>query len=294
MSVWLALVFVLVATVAAAVVVAAFGLHRARRSDHRGLRRVRQVMTVARVVAVVLAVRVVLDVVEVGSFGQGLALAPGVAATVWVVAGVVAEAVSATMLRDGGANLEVRTVGRYLPQWGTALLAVAVLALAVTGVLTSALADASGRGLTYSCGPGCTGTRTPWPGPFYLLPIGVVLALLLVLTALRIVLAVRRPRGALGHAETLEDDRLRRGGAASALAVAAVAVTLTATGLLLFGMLPSALDPHTPGAVTVAVATVVLAMVLSGVAAVALLRVALGAAPAERADRARSSLVAGA
>ncbi len=281
MSVWTAFAFVLVAAVALVVVIAVVGLRSTSGSDHHGIRRVRRVVTMARVLAAVLAVRVILDVDEVGRYGQGLALAPVVAATVWVIAGVAAELVSASVLRDGGANLEVRTLRRYLPTWGAGLLAGALLALLATGVLTSLLADASGRGLTYSCGPGCTSTRTPWPGPFYLLPVGVAFAVLLVLTAASLHLTVARPRGALGESVAAEDDRLRRGGVAVTLTVLALATAATAAGLMLFSILPVALGPDGPAWVRLALATVVVALLLAAAATGALLRSVLRvAAPA--------------
>lgn len=277
MSVWTAFVFVLVATVAVVVVIGVTGLHHRRRTDHHGIRRVQRMISLARVLAAVLAVRVVLDVDDVGRYGQGLALAPVVAATVWVVAGVAAEVVSASMLRDGGANLEVRTLRRYLPTWGAGLLAGALLALLATGVLTSVLADATGRGLTYACGPDCTSTSTPWPGSFYLLPVGVAFALLLLLTAVSLRLTVARPRGALGEDATAEDDRLRRSGVAVTLAVVAMATAVTAAGLMLIGILPVAVARDSPAGARVALAAVVLALLLAGGAAVALLRAALAA-----------------
>ena len=284
MSVWTAFAFVLVAAVALVVVIAVVGLRRTSSSDHHGIRRVHRVLTMARVLAAVLAVRVVLDVDEVGRYGQGLALAPVVAATVWLVAGVVAELVSSSILRDGGANLEVRTLRRYLPTGGAGLLAGALLALLATAVLTSLLADASGRGLTYSCGSGCTGTRTPWPGPFYLLPVGVGFAVLLVLTAASLHLTVARPRGALGESAAAEDDRLRRRGVAVTLLVVALATAVTAAGLMLFSILPVALIPDGPAVVRVALGTVVLALLLAAAATVVLLRAALLATAPARPD----------
>ncbi|WP_159620124.1 hypothetical protein [Ruania rhizosphaerae] len=268
--VWLFLAFVLIAAVALVVVLAVFSRGTAPRSGHDGVRRVRQVITLARVVAVVLAVRVVMDVSAVGAHGQGLALTPFVAAIVWVIGGIAAEMVTRSALRDGGAVLEVRSLGRYLPRRGAVLLVFGIALLVAAAVITTLAADPDGRSLSYTCGPNCHGTRSPWAGAFYTAPLAVAFVVLLVLVAVNVRLVVSRPRGRLDAPDQAADDATRTSAVAATLLVVALAVAATAAGLVMFSLLSPTFAPDTPASVRVAMATTVASLVIAVVSATAL------------------------
>ncbi|UFU02345.1 hypothetical protein LQF12_12665 [Ruania suaedae] len=279
-AIWAFLAFVLVAAASLIVVVVVFSRGTSPRSGHDGVRRVRQVITLARVAAAVLAVRMVVDVSALGVHGQGLALAPAVVAIVWVIGGLAAEMVTRSALRDGGAGLEVRDVRRYLPRRGAQLLGLGLGLLVAATVITTLAAGPDGRSLSYSCGPGCSGTRTPWPGTFYTTPLAVAFVILLILVVVNIRLVVSRPRGALEAPDQAADDATRASAVAATLVVVSLAVAATAAGLMMFGLLPAALAADEPWTSRAALAAMLAAGALAAAAAVSLLVTALSPRPA--------------
>lgn len=172
---------------------------------------------------------------SVTDLGRGVLLAPAVFGLVVLVAAAVGETVVRPPTPSGArrASLRPRRVLDYLPRRLTQLVAAMGAALAATLVVTVATAspDDMGRaGRALSCVAGNVGQgRSPYPGSFYALPLAVVLALVVGVSALSARQAVLRPRGL---AETERgDDELRRQSVTVVVAATGVALGATLTGI---------------------------------------------------------------
>ncbi len=88
----------------------------------------------------------------------------------------------------------------------------------------------AGRSLATTCGPGCTGSRGPWPGSFYTVPLAVGLLLVLVLAVVAARAVVRRPRNGADPDVVRLDDVARRRALETVVAAVGVAVGATLAG----------------------------------------------------------------
>jgi len=163
------------------------------------------------------------------SLGRGLMLAPTVFG-LCVIGGVVVGEL-ATIPRSPGvrtAPLETRRAGDYLPRrlgGAVTAMAAALGALLVTTTLMGSADDMgrAGRTLALQCSAG-RGSRSPWPGLFYGVPLGIAVAagLLGAVLALRVV--VLRPRSGSAADTVALDDVLRRRSAEAVTAATGVMV----------------------------------------------------------------------
>lgn len=190
--------------------------------------------------AIVLAVVTAVVVASVDDLGRGLLVAPLVFALVHAVGvGLTQLLLARWRGRAGGvreASLETRSAGTYSSGRRVALAATGVVALAGLSAFGWILGQPDdmgrpGRSLRYS-GPGYTGASGPWPGSFYVVPVLILAAVLVVVTlvALRLVADRPRPR-AVDDATLAVDDVLRSTAAGRLLAGLAVGTLGSASGI---------------------------------------------------------------
>ncbi|QKE82999.1 hypothetical protein [Arthrobacter sp. NEB 688] len=172
---------------------------------------------------------------RVDALGRLTALAPAAVGAGVLLGTVVGELTSRPSVGvRRSAVVETRTVRSVLPRGRALLLAASGLALG--GVLGAGAAWGSpddlgraGRSLSERCtvlvdgvATEMAGSRGPWPGSFYAVPLAAAFALLAVLTALALRAVVRRPRPD-PHGLGL-DSMLRRWSAGTVLTAALFAV----------------------------------------------------------------------
>ncbi|MFJ8577199.1 hypothetical protein [Micromonospora sp. NPDC093277] len=171
--------------------------------------------------------------------GRGLLLAAplfGLCVLAAVVAGE-----SRVVTRSAGttrqAALETRQVRHYLPRRPFRAVLAAAAALAVLLIATTAGGSAdnlgrAGRALAYHCG-GFTGTRGPWAGSFYSLPLALVVGIGGLIAALAMHRLVGRPRPQAPAGDLVRDDAERRRSATTVTGACGLLVTIPLIGVSL-------------------------------------------------------------
>lgn len=168
-----------------------------------------------------LAVVAVAVIAGADDLGRGLLLAPLVFGLVLSAATGVGELVSARTAGAGPGGhrevtLEVRTVNGLVPLGRRVVAVLGVVALVLVTLLAALVSAPDdqgrlGRAIPYTGAGGATeGLRGPWPGWFYVVPIWVLLAVLLVSAVWALRLVVDRPRSGPGARERYLDDLIRR------------------------------------------------------------------------------------
>lgn len=171
---------------------------------------------------------------QVGTLGRGLMLAGPLLALCVLLGVVLGELrVTAPPAAERRAVLEVRRVRDYVPRrLGTVVAASATLLSAVL-VTTTAMGSTDdlgreGRWLARQCSDALSEARGPWPGSFYSLPLAVVVGLGLIIAAVAMRQAVRRPRQG---SDLAADDALRRRAAETVTAAAGLLVAVPFAGV---------------------------------------------------------------
>jgi hypothetical protein len=132
------------------------------------------------------------------------------------------------------AAVETRSVGDYLPRRLAVSVAVAgvvelVLLLWTTSVASADDLGRAGRSLSRTCGD-LTTIKSPWPGSFYSVPLGIAVALGLLVAAVGIRRVVGRPRPVDGSGELIADDHARRLSATAITGACGVLITVPLLG----------------------------------------------------------------
>ena len=204
-----------------------------------GLARLRAAALWSRWTALGVGVLLVVLASHLGGLGRGLMLAPAAFGGAQVLGVLVADLVARGAARTPGiAALEVRRVRDFVPRGPLRLVAVTAVALVALLSWTVALGDPddlgrAGRALAYSCGAGCAGLRSPWPGSYYAVPLLAALAVVVLLAALALAATVRRPRNGADERIRRVDETVRRRAAESVLAGVGVAVAGSLCGVAL-------------------------------------------------------------
>lgn len=174
-----------------------------------------------------------------GALGRGFLLAAPVFG-LCVLAGVVAGELSVRPAagRTRAAVLEVRRVRDYLPRRFTGAVLGATAALAALIAVTSAVAapddlGRAGRSLQLACGPGLMQASGPWPGSFYTVPLGVVVAAGLVLAGGALRAVIGRARTGTDPDAVAADDVLRWRAACTITGACGILVAVPLAGLCL-------------------------------------------------------------
>lgn len=266
----LVVVLVLVLVVAlAAVSAVVFGRRRARslvfdEDRYPGLARLRAATLASRWVGLVLGALVVVAAFPLGLMGRFALAGPPVAGGVAVLAVLIGQrAVHGAAQSPGTAGIERRRPLDYLSRGQTAGVAVALAALVVAAGWTTAIAGPDslgtpGRAITaawteYQYFDGAshdipmTETRSPFPGSFYTVPLGVGVLVLIGLTAVALVTIARRPRSGADPELVRVDDALRRIAAEGVLAAAGLGLGLGLFGLATLGYLQLGQLAQVPG-----------------------------------------------
>lgn len=217
-------------------------------SVYPGLRSLRRATIGWRVIGLVAGAVVAVGAVSFGHLRPYAFAAPLLAATAVVAAIVVGQrsVYKAARVR-GSAGIEHRHLRDYLPAALTRWVA-CLLALLLTAVLFSTLAaspDDMGRAgravaASWTQGDGAAegvfgSLRSPYPGSFYTLWVGIALVLLLVAAGIGLVMTARRPRNGADPELVRVDDALRRITAEGIVAGLGVGVGGAAFAVLLVG-----------------------------------------------------------
>ncbi len=174
-----------------------------------------------------------------GPLGRGPLLA-GPVFGLCVLAGVAAGEISVRPAADRTrmAAVEVRRVRDYLPRGLAAAVTAAAAVLAALVAVTTVTAGPddlgrAGRVLLLSCQAGLQQTYGPWPGSFYSVPLGAVVAAGLIAGggALRVV--IRRARTGADAVAVAADDALRRRAARTITGACGILVALPLAGVCL-------------------------------------------------------------
>ena len=134
------------------------------------------------------------------------------------------------------ADLEPRRVMSYVPRRlayvvGATTGGFVLLLLATTAAGSPDDLGRRGRWLTRTCDAISTQSHGPWPGSFYSIPIGLVVAVGLAAAAVTLRQVVRRPRPG---GDRVADDLARGATAEAVVAACGLLVALPLTGLALF------------------------------------------------------------
>ncbi len=174
-----------------------------------------------------------------GALGRGPLLA-GPVFGLCVLAGVAAGEISVRPAggRTRTAAVEVRRVRDYLPRGLASAVTAAAAVLAALVAVTTVTAGPddlgrAGRVLLLSCQAGLQQTYGPWPGSFYSVPLGAVVAAGLIAGggALRVV--IRRARTGADAVAVAADDALRRRAARTITGACGILVALPLAGVCL-------------------------------------------------------------
>ena len=213
---------------------------------HPGLARLRRSTLLVRLVAMVVGAVAAVVTASTGGLGRGFALAPAVFAAVQILGVLAVDLLARDDARSPGtAGLEVRRVRDFSAPGLVRLAAAAGVGLALFLAWAGAVAGPddlgrAGRALTYSCVQGCDhGTLSPWPGPYYSVPMAVALLAVVLLAGLAVRVTVRRPRNGASPEIVAVDNVVRRRSVESVLAAVGVAISgsLAGTALLAGGRL---------------------------------------------------------
>ncbi|GGC65145.1 hypothetical protein IEU95_04865 [Hoyosella rhizosphaerae] len=210
-----------------------------------------------------------------GTLGRGYALAAPIFALTFL-GGVIASEISKPPERTAvrRASLTTRTTRQYVPVPLTAAVVVGTVVLGALMVLgaTAGVADdlgRSGRSFAFQCGEFVSGANGPWPGGFYVGPLALILATVLVLTAIGLwALTWRTPVD--NDLASDSGERLRSASRVIAAAGLAISIPLAGISAIMASALsnvPSEYDGTacTPGWPAV-VAPILLIAALGGVA----------------------------
>ncbi|WP_328326197.1 hypothetical protein OHA70_37480 [Kribbella sp. NBC_00382] len=132
------------------------------------------------------------------------------------------------------AAVETRSAANYLPRRLAASVAVAgivelALLLWTTSVASADSLGRAGRALSRTCGD-MTATKSPWPGSFYSVPLGIAVVLGLLSAAVGIRRVVGRPRPVDAAGELVADDHARRLSATAITGACGVLITVPLLG----------------------------------------------------------------
>jgi len=176
-------------------------------------------------------------VVQTGSLGIGLLLAPPVAA-LGLLLGILAAELSVRPPAGPRrtASLGTRRGGDYLPRRLTTVVATTGAALAAVTATTTALASPddmgrAGRWLSAACSPVSSASRGPFPGSYYTVP-------LLVVVAVGVLLALVVLRATVARPPLQRDDAADDGALAADLELRAQAARAVVAGLGVLFALP--------------------------------------------------------
>lgn len=173
------------------------------------------------------------------SLGLGLLLAPTVFG-LCVLAGVIGGELAAIPRRQGvrTAALETRTVADYLPRRLTGLVTASTVGLGALLVTTTLMGSAddmgrAGRSLFRRCSPTTGESSGPWPGLFYSVPLGIAVAVGLLVAAVALRTVVLRPRSGSAPDLVAADNALRRRSAEAVVAATGVMVAASVSAVSL-------------------------------------------------------------
>lgn len=190
---------------------------------------------------------------SVGSHGLGLMLAPTVFG-LCVIGGVVAGELATTPRHEGvrTAALETRTIANYLPRRLGGLIVASTIFLGALLVTTTLMGSADEQGrtgtmLSRACNADVSasvtaqsisglpnyGSKGPWPGLFYSLPLAIAVAVGLLGAAVALRTVVLRPRRGSAPELIVADDVLRRRSAEAVVAATGVMVAPSLSGVAL-------------------------------------------------------------
>lgn len=173
-----------------------------------------------------------------GSLGRGLVVAPALAGAVATVVMAVGE-MSAP--REGAversASLARRNPSDFVSRAAATTMLVtlgALVGLLVLAGLTASADDMGrdGRAVEWATALGGEG-RSPWPGAYYGVPLGVSLLVLCVGLLVGLRAAAARPQLNADHAEAVSDNALRHRSARSLQCIALLALGLSLAGVAL-------------------------------------------------------------
>ena len=236
------LLLLLLLVVAAAVAVRALLVQDSlveRAAEERAVRAVRWLSLVAGVVVAYAVGGGALDALPLLDRGLGAeaVVVPTSFGLIVLLGAVLGELLVRPRFTDGPrvADLRPRHVRDHLPVRATRLLGVTALlgaALTVFAWTTAGTDDLgrSGRVLPYSCEPGHTGARSPYPGEFYLTPYVLGVALALVVAVLAATVVTRRRLGGT----PVQADQHRATGMAAVVGALGVVVAAPLAGIAFF------------------------------------------------------------
>jgi hypothetical protein len=171
--------------------------------------------------------------------GRGAMLAAPLGAFILMVSSVIGQHTRLTQqIGPTSASLRPRLVRDYLPR---RLATVVGSGLVVSLVLLPLFAAAgsaddmgrAGRSLHYSCGA-ITGARGPWPGSFYVLPLGLALIVSVLTALVGMKKVVSRPRLSTDPTDPGSDDVRRLRSAASIFSLLGIIVFVPLSGTSFF------------------------------------------------------------
>jgi len=236
------LLLLILLAVSAAVAVRALLVHDTvveRAAEERAVRAVRWCSLVAGVVVAYAVGGGALDALPLldRGLGAGAVVVPTAFGLTVLLGAVAGELLVRPRFADGPrvADLRPRRVRDHLPRRASLLLAVTAALGAVLCAFTWATAGTddmgrAGRVFPYSCEPGHTGARSPYPGEFYLTPYVTGVALALVVAVLAATVVTRRGLG--GTPE--QADQHRATGLAAVVGALGVVVAAPLAGIAFF------------------------------------------------------------
>ncbi len=202
----------------------------ARTSDPRTI-----LLTRWRSAGIALGVLLAAGAMAMGNLGRGPLLA-SVAFGLGVLAGILA---GELLLRpDQGtqrhASVQPRTINGYRPRTLGRVVTAATAILVVVMVATTAGGSAddqqrAGRSLAYTPDPTRSASHGPWPGSYYTIPAAVALSVAAVVTALVLIIVVRRP----ANGDRVVDNEHRRRSAEAVTAAWGIAIGIPLVGFCL-------------------------------------------------------------